>query len=106
MFTSADGESDVEVSIAVVIAIAIVCTFAVTALISVIVTGLYCRYRYRDKIKDKNVKTKQNEPYYEEITLDTCVNPVYATTTVRADTNSSASTVKMATNLAYASVNI
>ena len=108
MFTFADGQSDVEVSIAVVIATAIVCTFAVTALISIIVTGLYCRHRYRDKAEDKNVKTKQNEHHYEEITLDTCtcVNPAYATTTITADTNLTATTVKMDNNPAYASVNI
>ena len=69
-------------------------TLVVTALISVIITSLYYKYRYELKEKgkvdnDKNINTKQ-DPYGGNITMDT--NPAYGTAT----------TIKMDTNPAYA----
>ena len=70
-------------------------TFVVTALITYIITSMYYNYRYelKEKVKvddDKNVNTKQKDPYGGNITMDT--NPAYGTAT----------TIKMDTNPAYA----
>ena len=71
-------------------------TLVVTALISVIITNLYYKYRYdlKEKVKvddDKNINTTQ-DPYGGNIIMDT--NPAYGTTT----------TIKMDTNPAYATI--
>ena len=81
-------ESDDELSTGAVVAISIVVTFiitlVVTALITYIITSMYYKYRYelKEKVKvvdDKNVNTKQKDPYGGNITMDT--NPAYGTAT-------------------------
>ena len=58
-------------------------TLVVTTLITYIITSLYYKYWYelKEKVKvddDKNVNTKQKDPYDGNIPMDT--NPAYATT--------------------------
>ena len=94
-----DNESDDELSrgevAAITFAVTFIITLVVTALISVIITSMYYNYRYelKEKVKvddDKNVNTKQKDPYGGNITMD--ANPAYGTAT----------TIKMDTNPAYA----
>ena len=96
-----NDESDDELSTGAVVTISIVVTFiitlVVTALITYIITSMYYNYRYelKEKVKvddDKNVNTKQKDPYGGNITMDT--NPAYGTAT----------TIKMDTNPAYATI--
>ena len=86
-FTAVNNESDDELSTGAAVAISIVVTFiitlVVTALICIIITSLYYKYWYelKEKVKvddDKNVNTKQKDPYGGNIAMDT--NPAYATT--------------------------
>ena len=67
-------------------------TLVVTALITYIITSLYYKYQYELKEKvevddDKNVNTKQKDPYSGNIAMatnpvyTTAIDPAYATTT-------------------------
>ena len=87
ILTAVDNESDDELCTGAAVAISIVVTFiitlVVTALITYIITSLYYKYWYelKEKVKvddDKNVSTKQKDPYGGNIPMDT--NPAYATT--------------------------
>ena len=92
---SDDDELSTIAIIGITFAVTFIITLVVTALISVIITRMYYNYRYelKEKVKvddDKNVNTKQKDPYGGNITMDT--NPAYGTAT----------TIKMNANPAYA----
>ena len=88
-----DGESDNEsdndeLSTVPIIAITFACTLVTTALITLIITGLYCKYRY-EKAKvdhDKKETSTHNGVHKNEITMQS--NPAYGTmSTISMTTN-------------------
>ena len=87
-----DSESDNELSVGEAAAITFSATFfitlIVTALFSIIITGLYYKYRYvlMEKAKQGDLNTKPNDPYGGNITMH--ANPTYtADTTIEMDIN-------------------
>ena len=96
-------------------------TLVVTALISVIITSMYYKYRHElkqdktelvdvKKIKTEQQKDQRHNPNYEDIILKKS-DPDYAlsTSTIKMDINPAygePSTIKMDANPAYASTNI